>query len=138
MADIFELGGHAVRVCDTNAARVPSQWLDRFTQESAHSIDLTGFDGVILAGVLYHLSSESQLRLCRRLTNHLVLLDTHFVDQPGSGEPRNSTASSEPLPVIPSLEFIRTRLFPGHTLLQAPEHVPDRSWFICYPSAGSA
>lgn len=138
IAGIFAECGHDVRVCDTNPDRVPERWLNRYAQESAHTVDLTGFDGVILAGVLYHLSSESQQRLCSRLKGRLVLLDTHFVHTPTPGEPRSSTASSEPLPVIPSLDFIRHELFPDHRLFQAPEHVPDRSWFICSPAQPSA
>jgi hypothetical protein len=137
VADIFEQYGHDLEVTDISDHRTPDKWRSRFTKSKAMDISLDGFDSYILAGLLYHLSSESQVALCSRFKGKLVFLDTHYVSSEGKGAPRGSTASSEPSPVIPSIAFIRTTLFPGHFLLQTETHVDDRSWFVCIPKTKS-
>lgn len=133
VADVFVKHGHDVYVSDIMRHRVPKSWYPRFTSDSALDIPLNGYDCIILAGLLYHLSSESQVSVCERMKDKLVLLDTHYVETKGKGEPRDRTASSEPKPVIPSMDFIRTRLFPDHFILQTQQHTEDRSWFMCIP-----
>jgi hypothetical protein len=136
IADIFA-ERHNVDVIDSNASRVPAKWIKRFRKTTAQAVPLDDYDGVILAGVLYHLSTESQREVCRRLAGKLVILDTHYCHGSSPGMPRDSTASSEPAPIIPSLKFIDTELFPGHTLHKHPEHHPHRSWFVCQPTTNT-
>lgn len=133
VADIFKSHGHDVYLTDITPERVPKEWMPRFVKMSAVDVPLDGMEAVIMAGLLYHLSTESQAAVCKRMTGRLVFLDTHYVRTPGPGEPRKKTASSEPHPVIPSIEFIRGELFPNHFLMQTAEHVDGRSWFVCVP-----
>lgn len=133
VADIFNQHGHDVFVSDVTDRRVPDSWMPKFTKAAAAKAPLDKFNCVILAGLLYHLSTESQLNVCRRLAGKTVLLDTHYVKSEEDGEPRNRTESSQPLPMIPSIKFIRDKLFAEHFVLQTEEHTEDRSWFICLP-----
>jgi len=133
VADIFSKHGHYVHVSDIVDHRVPEKWSQKFTKFSATKVPLEGYECVILAGLLYHLSLESQAKVCDRLRGKLVFLDTHYIESEENGEPRNRTESSEPLPVIPSIKYIREKLFPGHFVMQTKKHTEDRSWFVCVP-----
>lgn len=133
VADIFAEHGHDVFVSDVTDRRIPDSWTSKFTKEPAAKVSLGKFNCVILAGLLYHLSTESQLSVCRRLSGKTVLLDTHYVESEGDGKPRSRTESSQLLPMIPSIKFIRDKLFAEHFVLQTEKHAEDRSWFICLP-----
>lgn len=134
--------GAAVVAVDWTAERILSGAKDFFIQADAVQFDSSGFDLIVCAGLLYHLSLEQHETLAEKWRRQPMILDTHFSRSPDavvgeySGqyrEPSWSTKIGNPfVHTVPSLR----KLFRHHRLIETfTRTTPDRQTMLLIPKA---
>lgn len=112
IADIFSESGHDVTVCDRTSRRVPARWRNKFILANGLDAPLDDFEGVIIAGLLYHLSEDSQNKLMDRVSSLTCFVDTHYVEGDACMR-RKPTTSSEDGCAIPSWQWLMQKMRRG-------------------------
>jgi hypothetical protein len=74
--------GWEVTAVDARTSRLPMTPGITWLQQDVRTTDVTGFDVVLVMGLLYHLELDDQLELLRRCSKTVTILDTHHSNAP--------------------------------------------------------
>lgn len=78
--------GWVVTGVDARTVRMPMTSGITWVQQDIRETDVTGYDLILLMGLLYHLELDDQLELLRRCSATVTILDTHHSNSPTHAE----------------------------------------------------
>jgi len=153
--------GWEVTGVDARTVRMPTTPGITWIQQDIRETDVSGFDVVLLMGLLYHLELDDQLSLLRRCAGSITILDTHhstlpthlergyaghtFHEVPAGREGELAdmpTAAWGNLtafwPTQPDLVRMLRDCGYGTVLARVPPTLPNRTFYLCLPNRAAA
>jgi hypothetical protein len=148
--------GWDVTAVDARIVRMPMTPGITWVQQDVRETDVSGFDVVLLMGLLYHMELGDQLDLLRRCSHTVTILDTHHSTSPTHEEggyaghtfreiPEDHPTSLEDSPraawgnatsfwaTQPDLVRMLYDCGFGTVLALVPPTLPNRTFYVCLP-----
>jgi hypothetical protein len=152
--------GWQVTAVDARTVRMPMTPGITWIQQDVRETDVSGFDVILLMGLLYHMELADQLDLLRRCSNAVTILDTHHSTSPTHDEggyaghtfreiPEDHPTSLEDSPraawgnatsfwaTQPDLVRMLHDSGFGTVLALVPPTLPNRTFYLCLPKSAS-
>ena len=148
--------GWDVTAVDARTVRMPMTPGITWIQQDVRETDVTGYDVILLMGLLYHMELADQLDLLRRCSGSVTILDTHHSTAPTHEEggylghtfrelPADHPTSLEESPraawgnetsfwaTQPDLVRMLYECGFGTVLALVPPTLPNRTFYLCLP-----
>ena len=152
--------GWDVTAVDARTVRMPMTPGISWIQQDIRETDVSGYDVVLLMGLLYHMELADQLDLLRRCSHTVTILDTHHSTAPTHEEegyaghtfreiPDDNPTSLEDSPraawgnatsfwaTQPDLVRMLYDSGFGTVLSLVPPTLPNRTFYLCLPRSTS-
>jgi hypothetical protein len=152
--------GWQVTAVDARTERMPMTPGITWIRQDVRDADVSGYDAILMLGLLYHLELDDQLALLRRCSGTVTILDTHHSNAPTHQEggyaghtftelpPEQEAAlASTPTaawgnmtafwPTQPDLVRMLTDCGYATVLTRVPPTMPDRTFYLCLPGRRS-
>ena len=148
--------GWDVTAVDARTVRMPMTPGITWVQQDVRETDVSGFDVVLLMGLLYHMELDDQLDLLRRCSHAVTILDTHHStaptheergyvghtfreipeDHPTSLEDSSRAAWGNTMSFWATQPDLVRMLYDcgfGTVLALVPPTLPNRTFYLCLP-----
>jgi Methyltransferase domain len=153
--------GWDVTGVDARTVRMPMTPGVTWVQQDVREADVTGYDVILLMGLLYHLELKDQLNLLRRCSGTVTIIDTHHSNAPTHLEggyagqtyrelPAGHTAALADTPTAAwgnptsfwatQPDLVRMLHDAGFRTILAlvPPTLPNRTFYVCLPDRSSS
>jgi hypothetical protein len=157
---LFSIAAHEmgwrVTAVDARTERMPMTPGITWLQQDVRETDVSGYDAILLLGLLYHMELDDQLDLLRRCSGTVTILDTHHSNRPTHTEGgyaghtfrelpegREADLAATPTaawgnltafwPTQPDLVRMLHDCGFGTILALLPANTPDRTFYLCLP-----
>ena len=148
--------GWTVTAVDARTTRLPMTEGITWVQQDIRETDVSGYDVILLMGLLYHLELEDMLSLLRRCSGSVTILDTHHSNAPTHVEGGYAGHTFHELPAGREAELAatptaawgnQTSFWPTQpdlvrmlqdcgyrtVLALVPPNLPNRTFYLCLP-----
>jgi hypothetical protein len=152
--------GWQVTAVDARTVRMPMTPGITWVEQDIRETDVTGYDVILLLGLLYHLELPDQLDLLRRCSGAVTILDTHHSNRPThveggyaghtfgelpeghdtdlAGTPTAAWGNATSFwPTQPDLVRMLQDCGFATVLALVPPNLPDRTFYLCLPARRS-
>lgn len=153
--------GWQVTAVDVRTVRMPMTPGITWVEQDIRETDVSGYDVILLMGLLYHLELADQLDLLRRCSGAVTILDTHHSNRPTHVEGGYAGHTFHELPESREAELATTPTAAWRNLTAfwatqpdlvrmlhdcgfetvlalVPPSIPDRTFYLCLPRRAQA